>query len=193
MGDKSAIQWTDATWNPVTGCSKVSAGCKNCYAEDVAARFWATQYPELREVVEEKDSCGYPVKVTLSRKRCFTDVMTHEDRLDQPLRWRKPRRVFVNSMSDLFHEDVPDAFIDRVFAVMALAPQHTFQILTKRAERMRDYMTRFCTVPMQFMAGIAARRNPTAPTRTRSGRCRTCGWASPWRTSTSPTSGSRCC
>lgn len=109
----TTIEWTDETWNPVTGCSKVSPGCKNCYAETVANRFW--------------------------KGRKFTDVWTHADRLDAPLHWRKPRRVFVNSMSDLFHEDVPDEFIDKVFAVMALAPQHTFQVLTKRPERMRDW------------------------------------------------------
>ena len=108
------IEWTDKTWNPVTGCSKVSAGCKNCYAETVANRFWGD--------------------------RKFTDVICHPERLDAPLRWRKPQRVFVNSMSDLFHEDVPDEFIDRVFAVMALAPQHTFQVLTKRPKRMRDWV-----------------------------------------------------
>jgi protein gp37 len=102
------------TWNPVTWCTKVSAGCKNCYAEGVANRFWGD--------------------------RKFTDVRTHADRLDEPLRWRKPRRVFVNSMSDLFHEYVPDEFIDRVFAVMSLAPQHTFQVLTKRPRRMREYV-----------------------------------------------------
>ena len=111
----TSIEWTDATWSPVTGCTKVSAGCKHCYAEGVAKRFWGD--------------------------RKFTDVQTHPDRLDAPLRWRKPRRVFVNSMSDLFHEDVPDEFIDRVFAVMALAPQHTFQVLTKRPERMRAWVS----------------------------------------------------
>jgi protein gp37 len=110
---KTRIAWTDATWNPVTGCSKVSEGCRHCYAEAVAKRFWGD--------------------------RKFTDVRCHEDRLEVPLRWRKARRVFVNSMSDLFHKDVPDAFIDRVFAVMALAPKHTFQILTKRPARMRSY------------------------------------------------------
>jgi protein gp37 len=112
------IEWTDATWNPVTGCTKVSAGCKNCYAEGVAHRFWTTQYGGARK---------------------FTDVRTHADRLDEPLRSRKPRRVFVNSMSDLFHDSVPDAFIDQVFAVMALAPRHTFQVLTKRPARMLAY------------------------------------------------------
>lgn len=110
----TTIEWTDEVWNPVTGCSKVSQGCKHCYAERVFPR----PYPG----------------------RAFTDVRTHPDRLTAPLRWRKPRRVFVNSMSDLFHESVPDAFIDQVFAVMALAPQHTFQVLTKRPERMQTYL-----------------------------------------------------
>lgn len=108
------IEWCDETWNPVTGCTKVSAGCKNCYAEGVADRFWGD--------------------------RKFTYVQTHADRLDQPLRWRRPRRVFVNSMSDLFHDAVPSNFIGRVFGVMAMAKQHTFQVLTKRPERMRDLL-----------------------------------------------------
>jgi protein gp37 len=120
MGDKSAIEWTDATWNPVTGCAKISQGCKHCYAE--------REWPRLTKLVPAYAG------------RAFRDVRTHADRLDQPLRWKKPRRVFVNSMSDLFHEAVPFEFIDRVFAVMALAPQHTFQVLTKRAERMHDYL-----------------------------------------------------
>lgn len=126
----TSIQWTDRVWNPVTGCTKVSQGCKHCYAETIADRFWATQYPKV-------EFCGEQ----LPRPRRFTDVWTHEDRLAEPLSWRKPARVFVNSMSDLFHEDVPDEFIDRVFAVMALAERHTFQILTKRADRMRAYMS----------------------------------------------------
>jgi protein gp37 len=138
MGDKSAIEWTDATWNPVTGCSKVSPGCAHCYAETVALRFWPTQYPWITPDPVVVDGKAEPSE--RARPRAFTDVMCHEDRLDQPLRWKKPRKVFVNSMSDLFHESVPDAFIDRVFAVMALAPRHTFQVLTKRAERMRAYL-----------------------------------------------------
>jgi protein gp37 len=123
------IQWTDETWNPVTGCAKVSPGCAHCYAETVALRFWPSQYPPVVFAGSEK---GGP----LYRPRQFTDVMTHADRLDQPLRWRKPRRVFVNSMSDLFHEAVPFEFIKRVWDVTAAAPRHTFQILTKRPERM---------------------------------------------------------
>ena len=115
MGDKTQIEWTDATWNPVTGCTKVSQGCKHCYAERVFPRAYG-------------------------KERKFTDVQCHPERLDQPLRWKKPRRIFVNSMSDLFHESVPDEFIDRIFAVMALAPRHSFQILTKRPHRMLDYL-----------------------------------------------------
>ncbi len=123
MSDKTGIAWTNSTWNPITGCSKVSQGCKNCYAE----REWG----RLSANPNAKSYYG----------RAFTDVTCHEDRLDQPLRWKKPRMIFVNSMSDLFHEDVPDAFIDKVFAVMALAEKHTFQVLTKRPDRMRDYLS----------------------------------------------------
>lgn len=132
MSDKSRIQWTDATWNPVTGCTKVSQGCKHCYAEKVFPRAYANDV--WLGDIELDDPTDH------GRKRKFTDVRTHPDRLDQPLRWRKPRRVFVNSMSDLFHEDVPFEFIDHVFGVMALAKRHTFQVLTKRPRRMQDYL-----------------------------------------------------
>ncbi len=118
MSDKTKIEWTDATWNPVTGCTKVSTGCDNCYAEAIANRFAGTPaYPQ-----------GFAVTL-------------RPERLDQPLRWTKPRRVFVNSMSDLFHKDVPDEFIARVWAVMALAPQHEFQVLTKRHGRMQSLLS----------------------------------------------------
>ena len=143
----TGIQWTDETWNPVTGCSKVSPGCAHCYAETVAARFWPTQYGV--DVYWEDG-------IHVTRHRRFTDVMCHEDRLDQPLRWKKPRKVFVNSMSDLFHEDVPDAFIDRVFAVMALAPRHTFQVLTKRPARMKSYLDRLGFEPERIDDAAAA-------------------------------------
>lgn len=123
MSDKTGITWTDATWNPVTGCTKVSQGCKHCYAEREWVRLSANP------------------KATAYYGRAFTDIACHEDRLDQPLRWKKPRMIFVNSMSDLFHEDVPDVFIDKVFAVMALAEQHVFQVLTKRPERMLAYLS----------------------------------------------------
>ena len=119
MGDKTKIEWTEATWNPVTGCTKVSAGCKYCYAE----RDWA----RLQHLPAYKG-------------RAFTDVVCHPERLIQPLRWERPRRIFVNSMSDLFHDDAPDEFLDQVFAVMALCQQHTFQVLTKRARRAREYI-----------------------------------------------------
>ena len=107
---KTTIEWATDTWNPTTGCSKVSAGCAHCYAERVAERFW--------------------------KDRAFSEVQCHPDRLEQPLHWRKPRRVFVDSMSDLFHEDIPAEFISSVFEVMEKCPQHTFMILTKRPERM---------------------------------------------------------
>lgn len=111
------IAWTDESWNPVTGCTKVSQACKNCYAETIARRFWGD--------------------------RKFNDVRCHPDRLAAPLRWRKPRLVFVNSMSDLFHEDVPGEFIDRVFrTICQCAGRHTFQILTKRPRRMLEWFER---------------------------------------------------
>lgn len=125
MGD-SKIEWTDKTWNPVTGCTKVSQGCKHCYAERIAGRMWATQYSRNPDGTARK----------------FTDVRCHPDRLNQPLSWRKPAMVFVNSMSDLFHEDVPDSFICDVFTIMRRAEAHTFQVLTKRPERMADFMAR---------------------------------------------------
>jgi len=117
VGDNSAIEWTDATWNPVTGCTKVSPGCKNCYAERLALRLQAMGNPRYH--------AGF-------------DVTLHADQLDLPLRWRQPKRVFVNSMSDLFHEAVPESFIGEVFEVMGMAHWHTFQVLTKRADRLRQ-------------------------------------------------------
>lgn len=119
---KSKIEWTDAVWNPTTGCSKVSAGCANCYAE----REWHRL-------------AGNPKTTYYGRK--FNEVACHPERLDQPLQWKRPRKIFVNSMSDLFHEDVPDGFIDKVFAVMSDAAQHTFMILTKRPDRMMKYLS----------------------------------------------------
>lgn len=111
------IEWTESTWNPVTGCTKASPGCANCYAERMAKRLTAMGQPNYRN--------GF--KVT-----------THPAMLDYPLGWRKPRMIFVNSMGDLFHEKVPVAFIQRVFKVMEQAHWHTFQVLTKRAERLFD-------------------------------------------------------
>jgi len=117
MATESHIEWTDTTWNPVTGCSKVSQGCKNCYAERLAHRLQA---------------------MGLHRYRNGFDVTLHEQAIDEPFRWKKPRKVFVNSMSDLFHEEIPLEYIQRVFAVMAAVPRHTFQILTKRSDRLRE-------------------------------------------------------
>ena len=120
----TSIEWTDETWNPVTGCSHVSDGCRNCYAEDIAKRFSGTG--------------SFPVFKPWTAPNAAHNVVLHPDRLDAPLHWRKPRRVFVNSMSDLFHELVPEEFIDRVFAVMALTPQHTYQVLSKRPAYPRE-------------------------------------------------------
>ena len=126
MSDTTGIEWTNATWNPVTGCSKVSPGCANCYAERLALTRLAGRP-------------GYP-GLPWTPENAAANVVLHTDRLDLPLSWRKPRRVFVNSMSDLFHERVTDGYAQRVFGVMAAASHHTFQVLTKRPERMRDWM-----------------------------------------------------
>lgn len=126
MADQSKIEWTSATWNPVTGCTKVSPGCDHCYAETFAERWRGTPGHHFE--------AGF-------------DVTLRPERLGQPLRWKRPRRIFVNSMSDLFHEAVPDDYIARVFTVMAEAPQHTFQVLTKRHGRMRSLLTRLASDP----------------------------------------------
>lgn len=115
MSEKSAIEWTDSTWNPVTGCTKVSPGCKYCYAETFAERW--------------RGIPGHPYEQGF-------DLKIWPERLAQPLTWKKPRNVFVNSMSDLFHERVPISYIKKVFQVMGKASWHNFQILTKRAERL---------------------------------------------------------
>lgn len=119
MADGSAIEWTDATWNPVTGCTKISAGCDNCYACRFSERFRGVP--------------GHPFENGF-------DLTLRPERLDQPLAWRRSRMIFVNSMSDLFHKLVPRPFIDRVFDTMERADWHTFQVLTKRSSLMRDYL-----------------------------------------------------
>ncbi len=121
MADGSAIEWTDATWNPVTGCTKITAGCDNCYAERFAERFRGVH--------------GHPFE------RGF-DLTLRPERLQQPLTWRRPRMIFVNSMSDLFHKEVPQSFIDQVFDTMEAANQHTYQVLTKRSSLMQKYLRR---------------------------------------------------
>ena len=119
MAQSTDIEWTDATWNPVTGCTKISAGCDNCYAERFAERF--------RGVKDHPFEHGF-------------DLTLRPKRIEQPLLWRKPRMIFVNSMSDLFHKKVPKAFVDKVFDTMDQAHWHTFQVLTKRSSRLRDYV-----------------------------------------------------
>lgn len=125
MGDKSSIEWTDATWNPVVGCSRVSEGCRHCYAEVMAAR--------LREMGQSRYA-GLTTG-TGQKARWTGEVRLVPEALALPLRWKRPRRIFVNSMSDLFHESLSNETIAAVFGVMAAAPQHTFQLLTKRPER----------------------------------------------------------
>jgi protein gp37 len=129
----TSIQWTDKTWNPTRGCSRVSQGCVNCYAETLAGRY--SNYGT------KPDSPFAPYVTKVNGHASWTGkVELVDSTLDAPLHWKKPCRVFVNSMSDLFHEALPDEAIDRVFAVMALCPQHTFQILTKRPERVQKYL-----------------------------------------------------
>ncbi len=126
MADKTGIEWTDATWNPIRGCSRVSEGCRHCYAEGVAHRF---------------SGPGLPYEGLTTLGKWNGTIKFVEEHLLDPLKWKTPRRIFVNSMSDLFHDNVTDGMLDRIFAVMALCPQHTFQILTKRPERMLAYLT----------------------------------------------------
>jgi protein gp37 len=126
MSDHSTIEWTDATWNPMRGCTKISPGCAHCYAETFAERFRGVP--------------GHPFEQGF-------DLRLVPEALDLPLRWKKSRLIFVNSMSDLFHEDVPDSYIEKVFAVMRQAAQHRFQVLTKRAERLESFTLRHAPSP----------------------------------------------
>ena len=128
----SSIEWTDETWNPVVGCTRASRGCDHCYAVTMTHRL---------EAMGQSRYAGLTVLNNRGERHFNGVVRTVPEALDKPLRWRKPRRVFVNSMADLFHPDVPFEFIDRVFAVMALTPQHTYQVLTKRPERMAEYFS----------------------------------------------------
>jgi protein gp37 len=130
MSSNSSIEWTGSTWNPLTGCTKISPGCKYCYAERMSLRLQAMGQVNYRN--------GF--KVT-----------THERALEIPLHWKQPQTVFVNSMSDLFHKDVPTEFIFRVFEVMSKAPWHTFQILTKRSRRLRELSPRLPWLPHVWM------------------------------------------
>lgn len=130
MGATTNIEWTDSTWNPLRGCSRVSEGCRNCYAEKVAYRFSGPGQAYEGLAVLRNGHASWTGKVSFAEKHLL-----------DPLKWKDPRRIFVNSMSDLFHENVPYEWIDRIFAVMALCPQHTFQVLTKRPERMLRYLS----------------------------------------------------
>jgi len=121
MAQNSSIEWTDATWNPVTGCTKISAGCDNCYAERFSERF--------RGVKDHPFENGF-------------DLTLRPERVRQPIKWRKPRMIFVNSMSDLFHKEIPKRFLDQVFDTMEEANHHTYQVLTKRSSLMRNYVNK---------------------------------------------------
>ena len=141
---KSKIEWTEETWNPVTGCTKISPGCKNCYAERMAKRLGGR--------------FGYPAPPY------HFDVTLHYDRLNDPLGWKKPRMIFVCSMGDLFHEDIPTSFIQSVFQVMHRAHWHTFQVLTKRAWRMDD-LSVVLSWPENVWAGITVENQRAADVR----------------------------
>ncbi len=137
MADGSAIEWTDATWNPVTGCTKISAGCDNCYASRFSERFRGVP--------------GHPFEPGF-------DLTLRPSRLGQPLLWKRPRMVFVNSMSDLFHKAIPEEFVNGVWDTMERADWHTFQILTKRSSRMRDFLKRRYAerpVPLHIWFGVS--------------------------------------
>lgn len=164
MSAGTSIEWTDTTWNPVRGCSRVSEGCRNCYAERQAARFSGPGEPfhgfaRMRRGGDDLDARIDDLANGKGRQptgpRWTGKVELVPDKLSEPLRWRKPRRVFVNSMSDLFHESLPDEAIDRVFAIMLAARWHTFQVLTKRPERMRDWISRPMSVD-RYVAMIEA-------------------------------------
>lgn len=134
MAEKSAIQWTDATWNPTTGCSKVSPGCKNCYAERLALR--------LKRMGNPKYSNGF-------------HFILHPTVLDVPLNWQRPKKIFVNSMSDLFHESIPNDFLKKAFDIMLGADWHIYQILTKRPERMLSFTKNYGKIPAHIWLGTS--------------------------------------
>lgn len=139
MGDNSAIEWTEATWNPTTGCDRTSPGCEKCYALTLAKRLKAMRQPKYQNDGDPRTS-GPGFSLTL-----------HPDVLDVPRRWSAPRTIFVNSMSDLFHPDVPEDYIRQVFEVMADTPQHTYQVLTKRSKRLATVGPRLDWPPNVWM------------------------------------------
>ena len=144
MATLSKIEWTETTWNPVTGCTKITRGCDNCYAERFAERFRGTP--------------GHPYEPGF-------DLTLRPERVSQPLSWKRPRMIFVNSMSDLFHKDVPTDFIDKVFETMETADWHVFQVLTKRSPLMRDYLRRRYgsrLAPRHIWCGVSVEDNKAA-------------------------------
>lgn len=153
MGEKTGIDWTDSTWNPLRGCSPVSEGCRNCYAERMAARFSGVgqAYDGLATMMP-------------SGPRWTGRVRLIENHLSDPLRWRKPRRIFVNSMSDLFHEAVTPNMFLKIHQIMRAASQHTFQVLTKRPERMMGMMADLPELPNLWL-GVSVEDNDTAAKR----------------------------
>lgn len=151
---KTKISWTDYVWNPVVGCSKVSAGCQNCYAEQFARRLAAMD--EARRLMSKYGA-------VVSQGHWNGKVFCDPAKLGEPLHWRKPRRIFVNSMGDLFHEQVPDEFIDKIFAVMSLAQHHIFMLLTKRPERMLKYFSEIATNRVVKWGRFAGLPKPDCP------------------------------
>ena len=149
MGDKTKIEWAHASWNPIRGCSKVSTGCENCYAARMASRFSGPGNP-YHGLARHGEWTGPPRLIA-------NDV-------DRPLRWKRPRRIFVCSMSDLFHEGVTDDWLDRVWSVMGRASQHTFIVLTKRPKRMREYL-RDCEPMEHVWLGVSAENQEAADDR----------------------------
>lgn len=141
------IEWTEQTWNPVTGCSRVSAGCDNCYAVPLTYRIGAIR-SGAQGLAEARAKYADLTVLNKRGDRHFNgQVRCHKDVLDKPLWWKTPRMIFVNSMSDLFHPGVPFEFVDRVFSVMVMCRLHTFQVLTKRPQRAREYLSRFSSPP----------------------------------------------
>jgi protein gp37 len=167
MAQNSNIEWTDATWNPIRGCTRVSAGCQNCYAERVAIRFSGKgqAYDGL-------------AKITNGHPQWTGKVAFVEKHLNDPLKWKEPRRIFVNSMSDLFHEKLSDEYIQKIFKVMCQAKQHVFQVLTKRPKRMLNFLSRWNSMTRDFgplyphvwpqkhvWLGVSCENQPTADER----------------------------
>lgn len=155
---KSKIEWTEETWNPTLGCSKVSEGCRNCYAMHVSA--WIANMAKSKESQSPVEKAYMSVIKQDENGKYLPQwnnkIAILDERLTDPIRWKKPRTIFVNSMTDLFHPDIPFEYIDRVFAVMAITPRHTYQVLTKRPERMAEYLNRGSEIPP--LEGVPAGR-----------------------------------